>query len=93
MVAQERDDVVVDYEDDAAEGTSGWVRARLAIGVVATLAIAHRIYAAEQDMDNARDFDASAIQIVQLWTPHLFYMMAIIGAMIAFYIMSRSATD
>lgn len=32
---------------------------------------------------------ASAIQIVQLWTPHLYYMIVIIGLTIAAYIITR----
>lgn len=63
--------------------------ARVAIGVIMIIVMAAEFYLAESDANDASDAGASAIQIVQVWTPHLFYMMAIIGFGIAAYIITR----
>ena len=83
--------VVIDDQSVRTVAARGAMhRIRLVIGILGLLAIGHRIYVAEQDIEHARGFDPSAIQIVQLWTPHIFYMIAIIGAIIACYVISRS---
>jgi hypothetical protein len=68
-----------------------WLRwSRVAIGVLGLLLIVIEYSAARSDANHASDLDASAIQIVQVWTPHLFYITAIIGGVVAAYVITRA---
>lgn len=84
---------MADTHDDVTivttEKETRWRQLRPLIGVLTLLAIGHRVYAAESDVSAASNAEASAIQIVQVWTPHLFYMIMIIGIAIAFYVITR----
>ncbi len=73
------------------EDRSIWQWSRIAIGVLAIIAMGIEYINAHNDAENASDLDASAIQIVQVWTPHLFDMMAVIGVAIGAYIITRVA--
>ncbi len=54
------------------------------------MAMLIEVVVAVVDVNSAEDKGASAIQIVQVWTPHLYAMMTIIGITIALYIVTRA---
>jgi hypothetical protein len=83
------DDGVRKIETANDDGRTTWRRVRNLIGVVMLLAIGVIVLAANADVDAAREGDASAIQIIQVWTPNIFYMITVIGIGIAFYIITR----
>lgn len=66
-------------------------QARVVIGVGGVVALLAEYGAAQSDARAAVDAEASAIQIVQVWTPHLYYALVIVGVMIALYLVTRYA--
>jgi len=60
------------------------------LGIVTIVALILEASLATGDASIASDGEASAIQIIQLWTPHLYYVMLIIGISIACYIWTRA---
>lgn len=77
----------------AKRDTAQWVRiARLLIGLGGAAALLLEYTNAQSDIDRATKVpDISAVQIVQLWTPHIFYAIVIIGVTLALYIATRMA--
>lgn len=90
----EEGDAITDHDATARAIGSTYLRwSRVVIGFLGLVLIGYEFVAARQDADNATKLDASAIQIVQIWTPHLFYMIAIVGAVIAAYVITRAVSD
>jgi len=69
-------------------GVVHWLR--VAIGVVGLIALAIEYSNAKSDEDLGTAAEASAVQIIQLWTPHLYYVLLIVGAMVGCYIITRA---
>jgi len=63
---------------------------RIVIGVGMLLALAFVSLAAIGDINSGNKAGASAIQIIQLWTPYIFWAIVIVGAGIAGYILTRA---
>ena len=73
----------------ATWGGTGVPVFRVIIGIGAMIALAINYWTVQGDVESARISGASAIQIIQIWTPHLYYGVMIIGIAIALYIVSR----
>lgn len=65
-------------------------RFRIGIGIAACIGFAINFVMAQITLMSARGGDASAIQIIQVWTPHIYYAILITGIAVALYIASRS---
>ena len=63
---------------------------RRIIAIISILALVAEFVVAQADIQSGTDQQASAIQIIQLWTPHLYYLLLIIGVTIALYIWTRA---
>jgi hypothetical protein len=79
-----------DHEQQPPQNRPVW--ARRVIALISILAMIGELIVAQGDISNGTNAQASAIQIIQLWTPHIYYLMLIIGFTIAGYIWTR-ATD
>ena len=71
--------------------TEQW--SRLVIGGLGVLALGYKYMAAQNDEDAAFAGEASAVQFIQVYTPHIFDAMVIIGVMIGLYIVTRGLSD
>lgn len=85
------DDMMIDDDTDTPRTFSYAAGARVLIGLAGIGGLAYQYNRAQDDADKASTAEASAIQIVQVWTPHLFYAIVIIGIVISLYIASRYA--
>ena len=63
---------------------------RKLVGVAAMIAFAINLALAQLTLSDARGGDVSAVQIIQIWTPHIYYAVLITGVAIALYIYSRA---
>lgn len=81
--------VPVDEPDDTRAVFSYAAGARVLIGLAGIGGLAYQYHSAQDDMRLADRADASAVQIVQLWTPHIFYAIVIIGLVMSAYIITR----
>ncbi len=68
-------------------------RLRRLTGVIALLAFAVNLGLAQLTINDARSGEVSAVQIIQVWTPHIYYAILITGVAVAIYIYSRGAGD
>jgi hypothetical protein len=57
---------------------------------VACIALGINLFLAVTSIESARDSDASAVQIIQVWVPHIYYAVLITGFAIALYIFTRA---
>jgi hypothetical protein len=62
---------------------------RALVGALAIGAFTVNFMLAQWSIHDARESDASAIQIVQVWTPHIYYAILITGVAVALYVASR----
>lgn len=65
-------------------------RLRRFIAIAACFAFGINFLLAQVSLDSAREGEASAIQVIQVWTPHIYYAVLITGVAVALYIYSRS---
>lgn len=63
---------------------------RAVISVIALLSFGLNLALAQWSIADARDADASAIQIIQVWTPHIYYAVVIVGIAVVLYILTRA---
>lgn len=80
------DDIDIDDNPRVFSYAAG---ARVLIGIGGIIGLGYQYNRAQADMDKAEKAEASAVQVVQLWTPHIFYAILIIGIVISLYIISR----
>jgi ABC-type transport system involved in cytochrome c biogenesis permease subunit len=57
---------------------------------VACVALGINLGLAVMSIESARDADASAERIIQIWVPHIYYAALITGFAISLYMMTRA---
>lgn len=90
-IAATDDDLTADDPIAPSRTTIPWLMfGRFLIGIGGLASLGVEYHTANHDADNASKVGASAIQIVQVWTPHLFNAMLIIGVTLTLYVLSRA---
>lgn len=79
-----------DGPDDQAKPRS-YQSYRKAIAIAAILAFAINLLLALNVTSSAQGSEASAVQVIQVWVPHIYYAILITGVTVALYVWTRAS--